>query len=414
MTPEPAPLPRLIFANRFYAPDHSATAQMLTDVAEGLAARGWNVTALTSRLSYDDPAASYPPEEIRDGVQVQRIATTRFGRSNLVGRAADYLSFYAASFFRLLKIARKGDIVIIKTDPPLLSVPLGFAARLKGAKRINWLQDIFPETAAELGVGFAKGPAGKVLAAIRNHSLKQADLNVVIGPRMGERVRNTGANPSRITEIQNFCDDEAIRPVPPDQNPLRAAWGYTDNDFVVGYSGNLGRAHDLDTFLGAAEHLRDQPDIKFLFIGGGHLRRQLDDEARKRNLTSIHTRPYQPRDQLSLSLSVPDLHWVSLQPRLEGLILPSKLYGIAAAGRPLIMVGDPDGDIARMVRKHDFGAAVMIGDVSTFAELICRFRSDRACLDQCGQNARLFLRSGSGRAGTIERWHTTLTRLRDC
>lgn len=405
---------RLIFANRFYAPDHSATAQMLTDVAEGLVSEGWDVTILTSRLSYDDPAASYPPEESLNSVRILRVATTRFGRSNLAGRALDYVSFYVSSFFRLLTIARRGDIVIIKTDPPLLSVPLGFAARLKGAKRVNWLQDIFPETAAELGLTIARGPVGKLLAGIRNHSLRRADLNVVIGPRMGERVKGFGVDPARITEIQNFCDDEAIRPIAREDNPLRAAWGYTDKDFVVGYSGNLGRAHDLGTFLGAAELLKDQPDIKFLFIGGGHLRRQLEEEAARRNLTSIHTRPYQPREQLALSLSVPDIHWVSLQPRLEGLILPSKLYGIAAAGRPLLMIGDPDGDIARMVRRHDFGAAVMPGDTSAFAELICRFRSDRAWLDQCGQNARLFLRSGCDRAGAIERWHTALSGLRTC
>ncbi|HRJ00371.1 MAG TPA: glycosyltransferase family 4 protein [Hyphomonas sp.] len=408
MTPDIKP--RLIFANRFYAPDHSATAQMLTDVAEGLAAKDWDVTILTSRLSYDDPAASYVPEEDREGVRVLRVATTGFGRSNLIGRAFDYLSFYASSFFRLLRIARKGDIVIIKTDPPLLSVPLGFAARLKGAKRVNWLQDIFPETAAELGLTIARGPVGKLLAGIRNHSLRRADLNVVIGPRMGERVKGFGVDPARIMEIQNFCDDEAIRPIAREDNPLRAAWGYTDKDFVVGYSGNLGRAHDLGTFLGAAELLKDQPDIKFLFIGGGHLRRQLEEEAARRNLTSIHTRPYQPREQLALSLSVPDIHWVSLQPRLEGLILPSKLYGIAAAGRPLLMIGDPDGDIGRWVEEFQFGKVVNIGDTETLAASILSLSSDARLLLQAGRNARSFLGDRRGRIQIIGLWQSAFSR----
>lgn len=409
MTPDIKP--RLIFANRFYAPDHSATAQMLTDVAEGLAAKDWDVTILTSRLSYDDPAASYVPKEDREGVRVLRVATTGFGRSNLIGRAFDYLSFYASSFFRLLRIARKGDIVIIKTDPPLLSVPLGFAARLKGAKRVNWLQDIFPETAAELGLTIARGPVGKLLAGIRNHSLRRADLNVVIGPRMGERVKGFGVDPARITEIQNFCDDEAIRPIAREDNPLRAAWGYTDKDFVVGYSGNLGRAHDLGTFLGAAELLKDRPDIKFLFIGGGHLRRQLEEEAARRNLTSIHTRPYQPREQLALSLSVPDIHWVSLQPRLEGLILPSKLYGIAAAGRPLIMVGDPDGDIARWAFEHQFGFVVVPGDFASFSEAVISLASDRVRLENMGQSSKRFISKAGNRTRSVINWHQCLRKL---
>lgn len=402
---------RVIFVNRFCHPDHSATSQMLTDVSAGLAARGWDVTAVTSRLSYDDPSTTYPPTGSYQGVRIVRVATTRFGRGNLVGRALDYLSFYVTGFFALLGEAHAGDIVVMKTDPPLLSVPLGIAARVRGARRVNWLQDIFPETAAELGVGFARGPIGKIIAVVRNLSLQRADLNVVIGPRMEDLVKRLGVRSSRITEIQNFCDDEAIRPVAPEQNSLRTDWGYSADDFIVGYSGNLGRAHDLGTFLGAAELLKDRPEIKFLFIGGGHLRRQLEEEAKARGLTNIHTRPYQPREQLALSLSVPDVHWVSLQPSLEGLILPSKLYGIAAAGRALIMVGDPEGDISRWARSANFGFAVPIGASSAFAHAVIRLSSDKLLTRRMGENARTFLDNTVRASLIFDRWSQVLTEV---
>lgn len=406
--PESTRKPRVVFANRFYHPDHSATSQMLTDVAQGLAAKGWDVTVLTSRLSYDDPAINYPARDQHEGVRIVRVATTRFGRANLAGRALDYLSFYVTSFFSLLAQARRGDIVVIKTDPPLLSVPLGLAARLKGAKRINWLQDIFPEAAAELGLKIARGPAGKIAGYFRDLSLRRADLNVVIGPRMAIRVAGFGVPASRICEIQNFCDDEAIRPIDPADNLLRASWGFTRDDFVVGYSGNLGRAHDLSTFLDAAELLREHEDIKFLFVGGGHLRTLLGDEARKRNLTSIVTRPYQPRSHLAQSLSAPDVHWVSLLPSLEGLILPSKLYGIAAAGRPLIMVGDTSGDIGLWADRHQFGAAVEIGAAADFAQTIAALKRDKARTQKMGSNARAFLDSHARRETIFELWSDTL------
>ncbi len=402
--------PRVIFANRFYYPDHSATSQMLTDVAQGLAAKGWDVTVLTSRLSYDDPAISYPARDQHEGVRVVRVATTRFGRANLAGRALDYLSFYITSFLSLLAQARRGDIVVIKTDPPLLSVPLGLAARFKGAKHVNWLQDIFPETAAELGLKIARGPAGKIAGYIRDLSLRRAELNVVIGPRMAIRVAGFGVPASRIYEIQNFCDDEAIRPIDPADNPLRASWGFTRDDFVVGYSGNLGRAHDLSTFLDAAERLREQKDIKFLFVGGGHLRTLLDEEARKRNLTSIVTRPYQPRSHLAQSLSAPDVHWVSLLPSLEGLILPSKLYGIAAAGRPLIMVGDPDGDISRWSVYGEFGFSVQVGASDSFESAVLALRNDRARTRKMGLNARAFLEHHARRESVYGLWDMVLRR----
>jgi len=404
--------PRVIFANRFYHPDHSATSQMLTDVSAGLAARGWDVTVITSRLSYDDPAISYPARDQHGDVRVIRVATTRFGCANLAGRLLDYLSFYVSGFFSLLAQARRGDMVVIKTDPPLLSVPLGLAARLKGAKRVNWLQDIFPETAAELGLKIAGGPAGKIAGYFRDLSLRRSDLNVVIGPRMAARVAGFGVAATRICEIQNFCDDETIRPIAPADNLLRASWGFTGEDFVVGYSGNLGRAHDLSTFLDAAELLREHQDIKFLFVGGGHLRSMLDEEARKRNLASIITRPYQPRSHLALSLSAPDVHWVSLLPSLEGLILPSKLYGIAAAGRPLIMVGDPEGDIGRWAVRHQFGTAVEIGAAESFAQAVLAFRGNRVRTQTMGERARAFLDAHALRETVYDLWAEVLSGLR--
>ena len=244
--------PSVIFVNRFYHPDHSATAQMLTDVATGLAARGWDVQVITSRMGYEDPSARYPGQETHAGVDIRRVKTTRFGRAFLPGRLIDYLSFYVTGFLSLLSHARRGSVVVIKTDPPLLSVVLGPAARLRGARVVNWLQDIFPETAAELGVSAARSPLGRVLKFFRNLSVRSADMNIVIGPAMARRVAAMGVKPDRIRILENFCDDEAIFPVPPEANPLRAHWGLTPDTFVVGYSGNLGRAHDLETFLGAA------------------------------------------------------------------------------------------------------------------------------------------------------------------
>jgi len=400
----PAGSARVIFANRFYAPDHSATAQMLTDVAEGLAARGRPVQVITSRMMYDAPAARLPAREDIAGVKVVRVATTRFGRAGLIGRALDYASFYAASFLRTLADVRRGDIIVIKTDPPLLSVPLGLAARLRGAKVVNWLQDIFPETAQELGVKMAHGPVGRLAAAARNRSVTAAARNVVIGARMAERVQEFGAPEASIMQIPNFCDDTAIRPLAAADNPLRAAWGFGPEDFVIGYSGNLGRAHDIATLLGAAEALKGTPQIRFLFIGGGHLRTELDAEAAERGLTSITTRPYQPRHQLGLSLCVPDIHWASLLPPLEGLILPSKLYGIAAAGRPLLMVGDPDGDIGRIIRAHRFGAVVPVGAAETLAARIEAWRADPGDVARMGARARAFIETHASRAHVLDLW----------
>ncbi len=139
---------RLIFVNRFFFPDHSATSQILSDLAFDLSSAGRDVHVIASRQIYDDPKASLPKHETISGVQVHRVASTRFGRAALAGRAVDYVSFYRSVQRVLGEIARRGDVIVVKTDPPLTSVVAMGAARRGGARLVNWLQDLYPEIAA--------------------------------------------------------------------------------------------------------------------------------------------------------------------------------------------------------------------------------------------------------------------------
>ncbi|NNC72965.1 MAG: glycosyltransferase family 4 protein [Sphingomonadaceae bacterium] len=381
---------------------------MLTDIAEGLAARGWSVTAIASRRTYDGDGALLPESETINCVEVHRIGTTGFGRSSLTGRAADYLSFYRAARHAARRHVRPGDIAVVKTDPPLLSVATGGTLRRKGARLVHWLQDIYPETATALGIRL---PFVSLLKKRRNRSLETAGHIVAISEGMKSRLIAQGIDPDSITVLPNFADEEAIRPLPRLENPLRSEWGFGEDDFVIGYSGNLGRAHDIDTMLGAAEQLRDDERFKFLFVGGGYLRTRLDEEARRRELTNIVTRPYQPRSELNQSLALPDIHWISLRPELEGLIMPSKLYGVAAAGRPVIMVGDPEGDIGRIIRGHEFGLTVVPGDAKGFAETVRRFAGAPAEAKRFGSNARAYIENHAPRRTILCGWDELLKRI---
>lgn len=354
---------KLIFINRYFYPDHSATSQMLSDLAFGLA-KGSSERAIhivTSRQRYDDASAKLPAEEAVQNVYIHRVATTRFGRQNLAGRAVDYLSFYAAAFYCLLKLTRAGDTLIAKTDPPLISVIAALVAKLKRADLINWLQDLFPEVAAELGVKLARGLPCKILKSVRNKTLRQAKMNIAIGELMAERLRREGIPDSKITVIHNWADGEQLKPVPHEQNPLRMEWGL-QGKFVVGYSGNLGRSHDFSTILDAAAALKDRDDIVFLLIGGGAQLPQVQRDCLDKGLSNVLFKPYQPREKLSESLSVADVHLISLKPELESLIVPSKFYGILAVGRPVIFIGDKQGELAKIIQKQSSGQIVEQND----------------------------------------------------
>ena len=396
-------LGRVIGVNRFYAPDHSATAQLLTDLAEHLAAAGVHVTVVTSRQRYDDAKAELPATEVRHGVTVRRVWTSRFGRHWLPGRLIDYVSFYVAALIALLRLTRRGDTVLAKTDPPLISVVAWLAAWIRGARLVNWCQDLFPEVAASLGLRWAAGPVGRELRRLRNRSLRAAELNVALCERMAKHLMMEGVPSERITVIHNWADGELIRPISREHNGLHREWGL-EGRRVIGYSGNLGRAHDLAAMQAFVTAMSEaDPALLFLFIGGGAGFAELQAWARNRRFANVMFRPYQPRERLAESLSVPDAHLVSLDPACEGLMMPSKLYGVLAAGRPLIVLGDPEGSVGSLVRQIDVGLIWAPGRVGGVLDLIERSRDPHYVMMVRQAFERAF-----GRQNALRRWMSVL------
>lgn len=361
---------------------------MLSDLAFHLASGGTEVHVITSRQRYDDAGAVLPGLEALRGVTIHRVRTSRFGREWLPGRALDYVSFYVASAVALAGLARRGDIVIAKTDPPLLGVPAAIVARMRGARLVNWLQDVFPEIAARMGVRLAQGRAGAALAALRSWSLRAAACNVVLGERMrAELASLPGLASARFQVIHNWADGHAIMPTAGGIEALRAAWGLSGT-FVVAYSGNMGRAHEFGTILDAADRLRHRRDIAFLLIGGGHRLAWIRQQAAGRNLGNVRFQPYQPRESLGDSLGLADVHLTCLQPALEGLMVPSKIYGILASGRPTLNVGDPAGEIATLLAEANAGYTIGAGDAAALAQKIEALAEDAGLRATLGANAR--------------------------
>jgi glycosyltransferase involved in cell wall biosynthesis len=283
------------------------------------------------------------------------------------------------------------------------------AARLRGCKHVNWLHDLFPEIAHALGI-MSSDTGLRALISVRNWSLRCSAVNVVIGRRMGQHLVRQGLPAERITIIHNWPPGPDIVSIAPEDNGLRLAWGLCET-FVVGYSGNLGRVHEYATILQAADMLRDEQDIRFLFIGGGHLLAALALEANRRGLTNIVVKPYQPRCRLSESLSVPDVHLISLLPTVEGLCVPSKFYGIAAAGRPTIFIGDQGGEIPQVLRDANCGMAVTVGDAVRLVRCIKRLKKHGALRTLWGKNARNLVDRRFDQRLAIARWVDLLDKI---
>jgi lipopolysaccharide/colanic/teichoic acid biosynthesis glycosyltransferase/glycosyltransferase involved in cell wall biosynthesis len=399
--------PRLLIVNRYFHPDHSATAQLLTDLVEALDRRGCEIRVFTSRQLYDDPDTLLPRRATFGRADVHRLPTSRFGRASLPGRVLDYVSFYVGAFLALLASARRGDVVLVETDPPLISVVGWLASRLRGARLVNWCQDLFPETAAALGLRFARGPTGQILRWLRNRSLAAAATNVVLSPTMADRLQAEGIPAKRLTIIHNWADGERIRPLAAQHNPLRDEWDLAGR-FVLGYSGNLGRVHDAQSLVALMEALKDEPEILTLFIGAGNGYHELRNIFAERGIANVRFRPYQPRARLGHSLTAPDLHLVSLKPACEGLVMPSKLYGILAAGRPIAFIGADDGDAARLVREHDVGLVATPARIAGLAAAIRALRRQPERLARMGANARRAYDTAFSKDASLEAWLTCL------
>jgi glycosyltransferase involved in cell wall biosynthesis len=398
---------RIFLVNRYFPPDHSATSQLVGDLAFHLVSGGHSVAAVTSQQLYDQPQALLPSRDVLNGVEIYRVPTTKFGRSNLLGRAADYFSFYASARRFLLDMAQPDDIIIAMTDPPLISIVGMQVARRRRAHLINWLQDVYPEIAVELGVPFLKGPLPALIASLRDRSLKAAAANVVVGQRMANKLSARGIAASRIRVIDNWTADEELRPLASHENPLRRQWNL-ETKFVVGYSGNLGRPHEYSTVLGAAAQLRDTPEVVFVCIGSGHLMGQLAEQVKRRSLPNFRFFGYQPQSALRQSLSLPDLHWISLNPRLEGLIVPSKFYGIAAVGRPVIAICAKDGEISRLVEQYRCGVVVEPGNAGELSNTIMQLSRDAERRHVMGRNARAMLETNFTRRHSLASWQNVL------
>ncbi len=390
---------RLIFLNRFYWPEESATAQLLTDLAEALAVAGHEVTVITSRPH----GKNVPARETRHGVNILRTRGTRWSRLGLAGKAADFLTFYFGALSRLAYSAQRGDTVVALTDPPLLGIGAWLVSRLCGAKIFHWVQDVYPEIATALtGQGWLQA-----VRPLRDLAWRSANGCVTLGSDMAGMLAQAGVSPTRIFVIPNWAPAGLTIQPRTAADTLRAAW-QLEGKFVVAYSGNLGRVHDLDPVLDVAAALRDESDIAFVFIGGGAQRSRMKALAAARGLTQVQFRPTQPRTELAASLALGDLHLVTLLPGCERLVFPSKLYGVTAVGRPVLFIGPRGREIARLVETQGFGRAFTRDEVAAISAAIRQLHTDPGQLRQLAAAAAAYGRDHTGPARALAGWEKIL------
>ena len=375
---------RILLLNQYYAPDEAATAQVLADLGTALAAEGNSVTAICCDRSYADRSRKYPLREEVDGVRVKRIRTTGFGRSSAAGRSMDYFSFVAGAILAMLRMKRP-DVIISLTTPPMIGLAGVLVARLRGGKAILWSMDLYPDLLYALGTLRKRSIAGRALQIVSSATVRSQDAVVALGDSMAARLRVAGAR--RVEVVHNWSDETAVRPTRAADSRLRREWGW-DKRFVVLYSGNLGLAHEFETVLAAADRLRNDPGILFAFVGAGPRLSYVERRRDELQLPNIDIRRPVARNLLSDSLAAGDVHLITLKSGVSGLLVPSKIYGILAAGRPSLYIGPPEGEVFEILRAGRCGTCVDNGQVDALVAAIQSYRSNAVLCAEEGQRAR--------------------------
>ncbi len=395
-------LPRVIFVNRVYRPSQAATAQILADLAESLVAQGWRVEVIASG---DSDAI-----ETLNGVIVHRVrGANRHGGA--FGKLRSYLKFLMAVRRLLPRVIATGDIVILKTDPPLLAAFCTSLAKAHGAHVVQWIQDIYPEI-IPLHFGSWTAPLISPLRIWRNRAWRISDACVPVGDDMSRTVHAAGVGFDRIAVHPNPAPRELdITPTPEEVTAIRCEW-QVEGKFVVAYSGNLGRVHEFETFLKAAAYLRSDDRFCFLFIGDGPRFAEVKRATKLQALHNVRFVPAQPRQRLSASLAAADVHLVSLHQGFEQLVHPSKIAGIQAAARPILFVGSAASSIAMMLESEQCGLAFAVGDGVGLAVALQQLRGDCALSAAFGKAARATYAQGLTSDASAARWAGLFSQLR--
>jgi colanic acid biosynthesis glycosyl transferase WcaI len=368
---------RVLLINQVFYPDPQSTGQHLSGLAQGLVKRGHQVTVLTSRRCYDDPARSYPARETWRGVEIIRVWSSGFGHGTKGRRILDFATFLVSATRRALFLPRS-DAIVALTTPPLLSVLGAALAKLSRGRFIYWVMDLNPDEAVAVGWLKADGPLTHILESLSRWSLRQADWVVVLDDYMRERVVAKGIAPPKIVTVPIWMHGD-VRFDPEGRERFRREHGLADK-FVVMYSGNHTPVHPLDTLVEAAALLRKDSRLHFCFVGGGIEWRKLRDRAQVEAWPNATFLGYQPFEALSDSLSAADVQVVAMGNAFVGIVHPCKIYNFLAVERPFLFIGPERGHVPDLIRDAGLGAlagTVRHGESQALAEELRR-RADAA------------------------------------
>jgi glycosyltransferase involved in cell wall biosynthesis len=352
---------RLALLCEHFYPEMISTGMHMTELATRLTELGWHITVYTAKPAWGtdgDASDAGSKEIVYEGIRILRVPTIASQRGGLVSKTAAAVSFAVSVSFAVWRDRRSYDGMIITTNPPFIGVLGLLVTRLYRRPYLLIVYDVFPEFAISVGVLRPDSLLAKGWRRLTSAILSNAAVVVVIGRDMAELIRRKmpARRHDRVVLIPNWSDERRVRPVASEENAFRMEHAL-EGRFVVQYSGRLGAKHNLEPLIDAARMLSDT-DVHFQFVGEGAKKPKLQEMVARYGLTNVQFLPYQPMDRLAETLSAGDISVVCLEMGHTGISVPSKAYGVMAAGTPILGMLDPLGEIAQTIKETGCGVLV--------------------------------------------------------
>ena len=395
--------PRRVWAvSELYHPELTSTGYFMTGIAEGLA-REFPVSVICGQPTYAVRGSTAARREVRNDVSIFRVRGTTFDRRFLPARLLNILTVTLSMFLSLLRHVRRGDLVIVVTNPPSGPYVARLAAWVKGASCVLVMHDVYPDAMIVAGMISRTGFAARTLGLMAAALLRGMRVVSVLGRDMAALVKQRAPG-VEVAIIPNWADDDMLIPEALGANPLRASLGL-GSKFVVLYAGNMGVVQDIEGLADVAARVQNEaPEVHFLFLGSGKKRPWFEQEVARRGLKNVTVVGERPRDEQATFLRAGDVSVVTFVPGMRGVGVPSRLYNMMAAGRPLVAAVDADSEPGLVIAEEQAGWVVRPGDPEGLAQAILHAaRSPGECAEK-GQRAAAAVRAKYKQSDIVARY----------
>lgn len=381
------PLKKVWIVSELYYPEETSTGYFLTGIAEGLADQ-FQVSVLCGQPTYSFRGQRFSVEDSRHGVRIHRCWSSTFNKDVVPLRSINMLTITLSVFLNCLRRFRDGDYAVVVTNPPLLPFAVLLASRIRKTRCCLIVHDVYPEALAASGMVSPRGRLMRLIGWFTKHLYKRMLRIVVLGRDMEALVKEkTGVGHPQIRVIPNWADVDFIRPLTREGHPWLAGLGLSDK-FIIQYSGNIGRTHGIEQIMACAEQLEEETRIHFLFIGFGGKKLWLERRIQERAVSNVTLMDYRSREELPLSITACDVAIISFVSGMAGVSVPSRMYNVMAAGKPMIAIADRDSELALVVREENIGWVVSPDDLTGLQSAILEAKTNREVLARMGMRAR--------------------------